>query len=78
MVEDFVQMARIGLSGRTQDVQSLIHRISKRYRTASPELAAALTDLLRQAPTRSSPLRRASEVALPVDVDSRFLSVGKK
>lgn len=65
-------MARIGLSGRTQDVQSLIHRISKRYRTASPELSTALTDLLRQAPTRSSPLRRASEVALPVDVDSRF------
>jgi len=72
MVEDFVQMARIGLSGRTQDVQSLIHRISKRYRTASPELSAALTDLLRQTPTRSSPLRRATEAALPVDVDSRF------
>ena len=65
-------MARIGLSGRTQDVQSLIHRISKRYRTASPELSAALTDLLRQTPTRSSPLRRATEAALPVDVDSRF------
>lgn len=72
ITDDFIQMARVGLSGRTQDVQALIHRVSKRYRVASPELANALTELLRQSPTRASPLRRSGEVALPVDVDSRF------
>lgn len=72
ITDDFVQMARVGLSGRTQDVQALIHRISKRYRSALPQLATALTELLRQSPTRASPLRRNGEVALPVDVDSRF------
>lgn len=72
LVEEMVHLARIGLSGRPQDVQSYVHRISRKYRTALPELASALTGLLREAPTRSSPLRRQNEIALPVDVDTRF------
>jgi hypothetical protein len=72
LVEEMVHLARIGLSGRPQDVQSYVHRISKKYRSAIPELATALTGLLREAPTRSSPLRRQNEVALPVDIDTRF------
>ncbi len=72
LVEELVHLARIGLAGRPQDVQSYVHRISKKYRGAIPELSNALTGLLREAPTRSSPLRRQNEVALPVDVDTRF------
>lgn len=72
LVEELVHLARIGLSGRPQDVQSYVHRISRKYRSAFPELASALTGLLREAPTRSSPLRRQNEVALPVDVDTRL------
>lgn len=70
--EDVIHLARIALSGRTQDVLSMLHRISKNHREAMPELAAALTDLVRESPTRSSPLRRQTDAVLPVDTDTRF------
>lgn len=69
---DFTHLARLALTGRSQDVQLLLHRVVKRYRTAFPNLADTLAELLREAPTRSSPLRRQSEVPLPVDSDTRF------
>ncbi|WP_011583103.1 MULTISPECIES: AAA family ATPase [Chelativorans] len=67
---DFVHLARIALSDRPQDVQTFLRRIAKR--TGDPSLSAALVDLLRKRPTRSSPLRRTAEIPLPVDTDSRF------
>lgn len=69
---DFVHLARIALTGRAQDVQLLLHRVLKRYRAAHPSLADDLSNLLREAPTRASPLRRQSEVPLPVDNDTRL------
>jgi SpoVK/Ycf46/Vps4 family AAA+-type ATPase len=69
---DFVHLARIALSGRAQDVQVLLHRVSRHYRAAHPQLADAVTALLRESPTRSSPLRRQAETPLPVDADSRL------
>lgn len=70
--KDLVHLARVALSGRAQDVQMLLHRLAKGYRAAAPDLADQVTALLREAPTRSSPLRRQVETALPVDVDTRF------
>lgn len=69
---EFVQLARIALSGRTQDVQVQIQRTVRRAQRLSPELAESLLALLKESPTRSSPLRRQSEVPLPVDMDSRL------
>lgn len=69
---DFLHLARIALTGRSQDVQLLLHRAIRRHRAESPGLASELSVLLREAPTRSSPLRRMSEVPLPVDGDSRI------
>lgn len=69
---DFAQLARIALTGRTQDVQVLLHRAIKRYRASAPQLVESLNALLQESPTRSSPLRRQAEVPLPVDADSRF------
>lgn len=69
---EFVHLARIALTGRSQDVQALVQRTARRAREAAPELAQALSSLLNEAPTRSSPLRRQSEVPLPVDLDSRL------
>ena len=69
---DFVHLARLALTGRPQDVQLLVHRAAKRYRPDLPEMADNLAALLREAPTRASPLRRQSEVPLPVDADSRL------
>lgn len=70
--EDLVHLARVALSGRMQDVQLFLRRASKRYRTPRPELAEALSKLLREAPTRSSPLRKGAVAAMPVDADSRL------
>jgi SpoVK/Ycf46/Vps4 family AAA+-type ATPase len=69
---DLVHLARVALSGRPQDIYLLLRRIAKGYREAAPNLAEQVTALLREAPTRSSPLRRQTETALPVDVDTRF------
>lgn len=68
--DNFVHLARIALTDRPQDVQAFLHRIAKR--ADDPSLSAALVDLLRKRPTRSSPLRRTAEIPLPVDTDSRF------
>jgi hypothetical protein len=68
---DFLQLARIALSGRTQDVQVVLRRAAKRYHASVPQLADALTSLLHESPSPSSPLRRQAEVPLPVDLDSR-------
>ena len=69
---DMVHLARVALSGREQDVQLLLHRFAKGYKETAPELASEVRALLREAPTRSSPLRRKTEAALPVDTDTRF------
>ncbi len=69
---DIVHLARVALSGRNQDVQLLLHRLAKAYRETAPDLAAQVTALLRESPSRASPLRRKSETALPVDVDTRI------
>ena len=53
-------------------IQVLLHRAAKRYRVEAPEFAEALTKLVREAPTRASPLRRQAEVPMPVDTDSRL------
>lgn len=70
--EDIVQLARLALAGRPQDVQAYVHRLARRHRDEHPVLADALTELLRESPTRASPLRRASETPLPVDLDTRL------
>lgn len=70
--DDIVHLARLALSGRAQDVQVFIHRAAKRYREELPDLAEQLSTLLREAPTRSTPLRRKNGNPVPVDMDSRL------
>ena len=69
---DFLQLARIALSGRMQDVQVVLRRAAKRYHLIVPHFAEALTTLLHESPSSASPLRRQAEVPLPVDMDSRL------
>lgn len=69
---DFLRLARIALSGRTQDVQVILRRAAKRYHASVPELANGLTALLHESPSPASPLRRQADVPLPVDIDSRL------
>lgn len=70
MREDFLHLSRIALSDRQQDVQTFLYRIAKR--TEDRSLSEELIKLLRNRPTPSSPLRRTTELPLPVDNDSRF------
>lgn len=69
---DFIQLARTALTGRQQDVQLIIHRVSKKFKSFSPELTESLIALLQESPTRTTPLRKHSETPLPVDLDSRL------
>lgn len=70
--EDLVQIARLALSGRPQDVQAYIRRLARRYQGALPAVAAQLTELLQESPTRHSPLRREAAAPIPVDLESRL------
>lgn len=71
MKDDLFQLARVALSGRLHDLQVLVRKLARRYKTADPEFADKLTDLLRKSPLQGSPARRAEPSGLPVDSDSR-------
>ncbi len=65
------QLARLALTARPQDVQLHIRRMAKKLQGEKPELSAQLFELLREVPTRSSPLRKFATQDVPVDLDSR-------
>jgi SpoVK/Ycf46/Vps4 family AAA+-type ATPase len=69
---DFTKLARIALSGRRQDVQLLVYKISKKYKDSFPQLTEAFVSLLREFPTEAAPLRKHTDTPLPVDIDSRL------
>jgi len=69
---DLVQLARLALAGRPQDVQTYVTRMSRKYQKLVPELAEQLNDLLKAAPTRKSPLRNAAMATVPHDRDSKL------
>jgi len=70
--KDFYHLARLALSARNQDVHTFLYRIARKIKDTEPELSNELINLVREAPTRSTPLRRHTETAIPVDTDSRF------
>lgn len=70
--EEIVQIARLALAGRPQDVQAYVRRIARRYQGELPAMAAQLKELLQEAPTRQSPLRREVTAPVPVDLESRL------
>ncbi len=70
--DELVQIARLALAGRPQDVQAYIRRLARRYQGDQPAVAAQLTGLLQEAPTRQSPLRREATAPVPVDLESRL------
>jgi len=70
--EQIVQLARLALTGRAQDVELYLRRLARTYRQQNPTLSADLIELLRRRPRPDSPLReRGVATATPVDLDSR-------
>lgn len=72
ITNDFVKLARTAMSGRQQDVQLLIYNLTKKYKESVPTLADGLVALLRESPSKTSPLRKHTDTPLPVDIDSRL------
>lgn len=72
LTENLVQLARLGLAGRAQDVQAYLRQVITRVRKADPALAQRLSALLARAPSSLSPLRDFGSVLVPVDADSRL------
>lgn len=70
--DEVVQLARLALAGRAQDVQTYIRRLARRYEGELPAVASQLNELLQESPTRSSPLRREMDAPIPVDLESRL------
>src|ERR1035437_6061932 len=70
--DDIVQIARLALAGRPQDVQAYIRRLARRYQGTLPAVASQLNELLQESPTRQSPLRREAAAPIPVDLESRL------
>lgn len=70
--KDLVQLSRLALAGRPQDVQTYVLRMSRKYQKLLPELGEQLNQLVQQAPTRQSPLRSEGVASIPVDRDSRL------
>jgi SpoVK/Ycf46/Vps4 family AAA+-type ATPase len=70
--KDLVQLSRLALAGRPQDIQTYILRMSRKYQKLAPELGDHLKKLVQHAPTRQSPLRSEGVAAIPVDRDSRL------
>lgn len=70
--KDLVQLARLALAGRPQDIQTYIQRMARKYQKLAPELGNQLKELAQQSPTRQSPLRNDGVAAIPVDRDSRL------
>lgn len=70
--DEIVQLARLALAGRSQDVQTYVRRLARRYQASSPEIASELHLLLQESPTRQSPVRREAAAPVPVDLESRL------
>jgi SpoVK/Ycf46/Vps4 family AAA+-type ATPase len=70
--DELVNLARLALAGRRQDVQAFIRRLARRLHKVNPEAAEKLESLLAESPTRDAPLRHESVAAIPTDADSRL------
>ena len=72
ITNDFVKLARVAMCGREQDVHLMVYNLSKKYKESAPSFTDALVALLRESPTKTSPLRKHTDTPLPVDIDSRL------
>jgi SpoVK/Ycf46/Vps4 family AAA+-type ATPase len=69
---DLVQLARLSLSGRRQDIEMYIRRLTRRYAKSNPAVVEPLLKLLQGSPSQTSPMRNAEVATIPVDQDSRL------
>jgi SpoVK/Ycf46/Vps4 family AAA+-type ATPase len=71
LLDEFMTLARLALTGRGQDVSAYLQKTARRYKSSVPVMTERLMGLLREAPNQTSPLRGQAGLAAPVDFDSR-------
>lgn len=78
LIRDVVHLVRMGIAGRSRDVQMHARRMARQYDGLTPTLTGELVALLRQ-PLASSPLRSGGGVQaaspVPLDRESRLALV---
>lgn len=67
-----VHLARLGMAGKSGDVQAYVRRIAKKLSKADAALTDSLTDLLSNQPAAPNAMREATAGFVPVDSDSRL------
>lgn len=67
----FIDLAQLALTGRGQDISRFLQRAARAFRQTDPSTAEAIVRLLRENPSRKSPLG-GFDVPMPVDLDSRL------
>jgi len=72
VMSDLVTLSRLALAGRPQDIQLFVRRLAKRHEGRFPDASKQLRELLKEVPTRSTPLKKEAVPAIPVDLDSRL------
>ncbi len=72
MKEDLFHVIRVALTGRPQDIHTIVRKLTRKYKSDDAAFAEQLTELLRKSPVRASPARRAEPAGLPLDGDSRL------
>ena len=68
--EALVQLSRLALSGRYQDIQKYIQRMARNKNFT--DIKEELNSLLLEGPSIASPVRSTEYEAIPVDMDSRM------
>lgn len=69
--KEVVQLSRLALAGKQDDVAMFVRRMAKRMQTGAPEAAAALMKLTRDY-RNNAPVRGSAIAELPVDLESRL------
>jgi SpoVK/Ycf46/Vps4 family AAA+-type ATPase len=67
---EVVQLSRLALSGKPDDVAMFVRRLAKKIRETSPETAESLARLAKE--YRNNPVRGSAIASLPVDLESRL------
>lgn len=70
-LEDLVQLSRLALTGRLQDVQTFVRRLSKRIKASKPDVSEQLEAFLSAVPAKEA-MRAIDEAVVPRDADSRL------
>ncbi len=70
--EFIVHLARLGMAGKSSDVQAYVRRIAKKLSKADSALTNSLTNLLSSQPSEPQVMREAATGFIPIDSDSRL------